>query len=793
VFTRQNAVRLAALVGMGLLSACNAILGAPDFSAASPDGSAHDAVGLATDGAPADASSGGPKPVVESKVDLLFDIDNSASMQDKQNLLIDTIPELIARLVTPNCIDGTTAAATGNRADPLTGQCPSGSHPEFAAVSDMHIGVVTSSLGPRLGVQQSSSAGEAPVYICDPSRTVTSQSGMTVSAYNDDQGHLINRTVVGAGAPLPEAALPEGGGFLYWFPGGDPATAAPAAITTTGSELSPDTLIGDFDEFVGAAGESGCGIESQLESWYRFLIQPDPYASLSLGDPTNGGAQWVGVDTTILQQRHDFLRPDSVVAVVVLTDENDSEIDVRSYRGSGYLFMSNTFTPPRATAACQANPNDPSCTTCGGSSAVSQPCIGPFATTEACTDNNCMANNGAFDFMNDGNDWGFNLNLRHVHMRQKYGLDAQYPLTRYYNGLSSTKVPNRSGEYPTSSSSYTGTNNCTNTLFAATLPQASDVTDGDAGTPTEINTTLCELPIGTSRNAGDVFFLHIGGVPYQLLQSTPGDGTCATGTPASDCPQKSALAQTDWVKILGTGPASFTGAGGTMSYDYTGIDPHMIESMTPRNNLGTETACGGGTCPGAAEPAPTSNPSVSSLEGPTLVASAPDPVRPDPINGREWTTNAGIHSLPVDREYACIFQLQPKSQRDCAMYAGNSIEGNSCECAPGNQSATPWSAGGPPGPTGNTPDEISPLCSKTSTDGTISSAVNDYTVQTYAKVYPTIRELMLANMMGTQGVVSSMCPIHPADNSTQDDPLYAYRPGVDALVSRMKGALQGSR
>ena len=31
---------------------------------------------------------------------------------------------------------------------------------------------------------------------------------------------------------------------------------------------------------VSGVGFFGCGIESQMESWYRFLIQPDPYQSL---------------------------------------------------------------------------------------------------------------------------------------------------------------------------------------------------------------------------------------------------------------------------------------------------------------------------------------------------------------------------------------------------------------------------------------------------------------------------------------------------------------------------------
>jgi hypothetical protein len=368
-------------------------------------------------------------------------------------------------------------------------------------------------------------------------------------------------------------------------------------------------------------------------------------------------------------------------------------------------------------------------------------------------------------------------------MPQKYGLDAQFPLTRYYNGLTSSTVPNRRGEYPSYNSSYTGTNNCMNPLFAAVLPSAADVPDATDQDPAEIGTTLCKLQGTASRNAGDIFYAHIGGVPHQLLQSTPGDadGLCPAGTAAADCPQKDTLAQADWVKILGQGAASYGRPSFTTSYDYTGIDPHMIESYVPRNVASS------------VEATPSSNPSVSTLSGPTFTGTAwPGSVAPDPINGREWTTNKGVHSLPVDRQYACIFELPTtpvQTQRDCATLDALTIEGNSCDCVPGGT----WSAGsagmGVAQATGNSSDEVPPLCAKRSTDGTITSSVGDYTVQVAAKAYPTIRELTLASMLGNQGVVSSLCPIHTNDNATGDDPLYGYRPAVNALINRLKTAL----
>jgi hypothetical protein len=62
-------------------------------------------------------------------------------------------------------------------------------------------------------------------------------------------------------------------------------------------------------------------------------------------------------------------------------------------------------------------------------------------------------------------------------------------------------------------------------------------------------------------------------------------------------------------------------------------------------------------------------------------------------------------------------------------------------------------------------------------------------MQVSAKAYPTIRELLVAQQVGPQGVVASICPIHVVDSATNDDPLYGYRPLVTGLVNHIKPAL----
>ena len=676
------------------------------------------------------------------KIDILFSIDNSASMGDKQAYLEAAIPDLVDRLVHPFCVDAS-GASQGHSSLDADGSADCSAYPntapEFPPVHDMHLGVVSSSLGNRLGnacftQAQDVDSGTDPNLLAS---TITFNGG-TLDRHNDDQAHLITRasdpTIPLATGTPTEYALPDAqsSGFLAWYPGSNGGDA--------GSDVTPvtqaATLETDFKDLIAGVHEYGCGIESQLESWYRFLIQPDPYASLTTS--ASGQAQWVGVDRTIIKERHDFLRPDSLVAIIVLTDENDSEIDVRSLDGRGFLFMGTGFRPPHATAICATNPADPGCTTLGTVDAA--------AYTAA-------------------DDWGYDLNLRHVHMKQKYGIDPQFPLARYVTGLTSQTVPDRTGEYPSGATSYVGTLDCTNPLFASSLPDgttlsanvATDETSSDA-------TTLCNAGAASKRRSPSlVFYGIIGGVPWQLLHFDPNSPQNSELT----TPLTAAAGQEDdWTRILGKDPDN---------YDYTGIDPHMVESYAPRGPtpgyaLLATLDGGGGQSAAETDPAPASGPNA------------------DPYNGREWITNGmsassnGLASaspnqpvsahadLPVDREYACIFPLVDNSgnpaPRDCSTVNGQYN-------VPANQSACDCTS------TDLSPEQLSPLCDPQKPNS-----------QIYAKAYPTIRELNLARKLGAQGIVSSICPIHVVDGSQNGtDPLYGYRPAVSSIINRLKVAL----
>ncbi len=671
----------------------------------------------ATGGPPGTTAPGGGQPIVQrmaNKVDLLFDIDNSASMGDKQAYLAKAVPDLITRLIQPNCVNSG-GAITGVAS--LEGSCTdAASSPEFPPVHDLHIGIVSSSLGPRLG-------NACPEFDPTNAASVQKWTGGTVDRHNDDQAHLLDRSAdpldLSNYTETPLAAA-DPDHFLNWFPPAN-ESASNAGVVTTGPVpiTDPAKLVADLGQLVVGVHQFGCGIESQLESWYRFLIQPDPYATLGK-DSTGRFAEWVGVDTTILAQRADFLRPDSLVAILVLSDENDSEVDVRASGGTAWNFMSFGFNPPRGTSICRTDPGSVNCTSC--------------AFGKNPTDSQCMTEGGFYTAASDLTNWGYDLNLRHVHQKQKYGVSVQFPIQRYVLGLTSLKVPDRNGEYPANAQSYQGLAaanlTCTNPLFAASLPRAPPGSLNWNPTSAE----LCNLTPGT-RPLSLVFYAHIGGVPHQLLQVDPEN---------PDSPQKNTLTAADWTLILGKDPENF---------DYTGIDPHMVESYNQRTGV----------------PVPSNG---------FKVADQSQPSGTDPISGREWVTDSTApehQGLLVDREYACTFLLEkPRDCSDTATTADPTLR-DSCDCQP----PSPQTAAG-----SFTHAEVPAVC-----EDMIP------TQQDYAKAYPTIRELELAHLLGqvsgaNEGVVSSLCPIHTTDMSAAgNDPLFGYRPAMNALINRMKISL----
>jgi hypothetical protein len=644
------------------------------------------------------------------KLDLLFMIDNSASMGDKQALLAQAVPDMITRLVQPVCVDGMGNPTGGNAMPDGTG-C-GGGKPEFPPVHNMHIGVVTSSLGGRGG-------DECPTM----GSMSTNPANPALSNHDDDRAELINR----GGDPadptientVADAAPPDN--FLGWFPSvpanmGATAMAPKVPITMVGAP-GMGGLIGDFTQLISGVHEHGCGFEAQNEAWYRFLVQPDPFDTITKPDGVH--AQLNGYDDTILQQRADFLRADSLVAVIVVTDENEEVADPLSIGGQGWLYENSTFPggpgpKPEGTVECKqpVDPNNPTttgpygsaCTSCGFDTTKKDP---NFPTR--CPNDGASGTGGYLDSSDD------QVNVAFFHQKLRFGVFAGYPISRYIRGLTTASVPDVPHEHD-NNGNYIGDQDsqatCVNPLFAQNLP-------------TNHMSETCALTRGP-RTPDLIYYAAIAGVPHQLLQATPGDMDCPAGTNAADCPQKSHLNDADWLLITGQDPEH---------YDFTGADFHMIESEDPRTTNTGNWA------------------NVSKCDPTTAIGC-------DPINGREWQPNKG------DLQLACIFDIKPQypttNGKDCSSMKFT----GACDCATGN------------------PILNNVLCSP-----------QNPTTQIYGKAYPSVREMEIAHAMakqnsqaGGQGIVSSLCPIHVTEQGA-NDPLYGYRPAVNAIVNRLKTAL----
>lgn len=511
------------------------------------------------------------------KVDILFMIDNSQSMGDKQELLAKAVPDLVNRLLNPLCLDASKKPAGLSTA----GKCPDGQKPEFAPIVDMHIGIISSALGGR-GSDS-----------CNPK--TANPRNPALNGHNDDGGRLINR----AGddeSPIPEA---NPSNFLAWFPTSDRNRGKPEPPVAAIKD--PSKFENAFKEMIRGVHEFGCGYEAQLESWYRFLIQPDPYERVELDG--EGKATYVGVDAKLLKQRHDFLRPDSLVAIILVTDEDDSNVDPMAINRQGWAFAnanfpgSNTGRAPKGTVECESDPTSDKCTTCA-------------FIADGEVSSRCPGGEKYYQPADDSPD------VRFFHMKRRFGVDPQFPISRYVTALTSRRVPNRDTEHRVPgtdkaySSDYQGSDKrnqvCLNPLFAASLPEGPEQ-------------SLCadaagKLPPEGPRSEDLIFYAVIGGVPNDLLLEDSADEGKGI---------KTSLSEADWNKILGKEP---------LKYNFDGIDARMLQSTEPR----------------AGRPGPS--------------AADYDATQ----KHRDWLTAAS------DLQYACTFALE--SEKPCG------ATGLACDC-----------------------------------------------------------------------------------------------------------------
>ncbi|MEO8901056.1 MAG: hypothetical protein ABI488_05245 [Polyangiaceae bacterium] len=508
------------------------------------------------------------------KIDLLFMIDNSTSMADKQEILKDAVPVLVSRLVDPICVDATGAASMP--ASTLSKGCPNGSQPEFNSISDIHIGVVSSSLGSHGG------------YVCSPAANPPPDTP-------DDQAHLIGATrPPSGGTPNPTAALnfdpartSMGLGFLAWDPSG----------TKGGNIKDPAVLNTAFEDMIVAIGEHGCGFEASLESWYRFLVDPEPPATVTrVGNTTvrsskrlvnkDGSAgACMGCDDVLLAQRKAFLRPDSLVAIVMMSDENDCSI-----RDDQVGWFVGAKAPmPRSTAACDSNPNDKCCRSCAQNE--SSPPDGCKALSADATCGN-PPKGQPYVTWDDTHD---SKNLRCYNQHKRFGFDLLYPTQRYVDALAKTTI-----ELQSTPGTF-----IVNPLY--------DNTGSDKA----------------ARVPGLVFLAGIVGVPWQDIA----DDASQTGPGLTYLTAKELLAKDRWTALLGD-PSAVAGP-------VPPSDPFMVETTGVADAVvGTAPRSGTNTI---------AQPPVSIVPGTSMNPQA------NAINGHEQVVAADVQD---DLQFACTFKLK---------------------------------------------------------------------------------------------------------------------------------------
>jgi hypothetical protein len=115
------------------------------------------------------------------KIDLLFVIDDSGSMRDKQLILARALPDLVDRLINPLCVDPATLSPSSAQPSGPLAPCADGALREFNSVQDLHIGVVSTSLGgvgsPSCGVGSSSSRANDHGHLRAPSTGPAAKRG----------------------------------------------------------------------------------------------------------------------------------------------------------------------------------------------------------------------------------------------------------------------------------------------------------------------------------------------------------------------------------------------------------------------------------------------------------------------------------------------------------------------------------------------------------------------------------------------------------------------------------------
>lgn len=427
------------------------------------------------------------------KLDLLFVIDNSSSMADKHPWLEHGVADLVERLINPPCVNAERTRQYYPEGPRIA--CESGRR-EMLPFRNVHIGFITTSLG-----------GHGHETHCEDPEWPT----------GNDRGHLLP-TVRDS-----HVATYRSKGFLAWDNRLEPLRDPDATRDLAALRKSIETI-------VASAGTAGCGFEAPLEAWYRFLVDPKPPERVVQRDGTTTRE---GIDRVLLEQRAAFLRPDSRVIIVMLTDENDCSVRDDSL---GHKLGNGLLAP--GTSACAEDPNARCCVPCDSApDSVPDDCP-PLGTDPACLAGAIRtANTLCFD------------------QKRRFGVDFLYPTSRYVIGLHDEEICPDS-TFPDADCS------CRRALDLG-LPC-------DPGDPVPNPLFVDSRPIvARGREPGEVQLVGIVGVPWQDV------ATSATLSAEGEL-ELEPVGSLDWSLVLGS-------PGSPGRPPEPPLDILMQESILPRS------------------------------------------------------------------------------------------------------------------------------------------------------------------------------------------------------------------
>ncbi|MDP3274003.1 MAG: hypothetical protein Q8Q09_02330 [Deltaproteobacteria bacterium] len=235
------------------------------------------------------------------KVDLLLMVDNSGSMRDNQTNIMAQFGPLISRLTNPPCISRT---MPGGGAPHACNPANMDDTPQYPAVKDLHVGVVSSDLGtPGSTVPGCDDSDRGDHGLLNPIR-----NGPALQIHLPWAPRRTNAETAPAGF-RPTACNNNTNQFPSFISFCSNAADPSCDVAGMFASTRDSAVFADWFRCNAGLFVNGCGLESQIEAVWRGLVFHDATSRAGNTSPNAG-----------------FLREDALLAILMLTDEEDGSV-----------------------------------------------------------------------------------------------------------------------------------------------------------------------------------------------------------------------------------------------------------------------------------------------------------------------------------------------------------------------------------------------------------------------------------------------------------------------------------